>query len=135
MKQIKLLFLRIIALLPTKLPQGLTEFEVWASSIIKTYEMPDNPSIRFALATQILHLPATASHMAKSYFGKALMKGAASQVAGAVMQDLKEKQAQAMKLEAEAKAEALKLEQDSKIITAEATTEMKTVVEDVESKV
>lgn len=98
---IKTLFASIANRIPTKLPQGITEFEAWASSIIQHYKMPDNDSIRFALAVSILHLPSTASHMPKHFFGKTLLKGAASQVAGGVMQDLKDKQ------KAEATAAAL----------------------------
>lgn len=84
---------RLLAHLPSKLPQGLTDFETWATDIIETYGMPNNDSVKFALAVQILHLPATAAYKPKAYFGHTLIKGAASQVAGQVMQDLKAKQA------------------------------------------
>ena len=93
MNKLQSIYNQLIAHIPTKLPKGITEFDEWAKSIIKTYEMPDNDSIRFALAVSIMHLPATAARKAKAYFGAVLHKGAASQVAGQVMQDLKAKQA------------------------------------------
>lgn len=98
----KLVLQRLLAHIPTKLPQGVSEFDSWAKSIIALYEMPDNDSIRFALAVTILHLPSTAAYKAKAFFGHTLIKGAASQVAGGVMQDLKDKQ----KAEQEAAAKA-----------------------------
>ena len=42
-------------LIPTALPRGMTEFETWAASIITTYDFPNNDSVRFALATMIIH--------------------------------------------------------------------------------
>jgi len=98
------LLMKLLAYLPSKLPQGMTEFETWASSIIKTYDMPDNDSTRFALAVSILHLDATSAFKPKVYFGKILIKGAASQIAGGVMQELKEKQQALAKAEQEAAA-------------------------------
>lgn len=96
---------------PQKLPQGLAEFESWSKAIIDGYEMPDNDSIRFALATNIMHLSTDprdkampAAYVAPEYFGHTLIKGAANQVAHAVMQDLKAKQA--AEIEAAKTAEA-----------------------------
>lgn len=91
-QQLKRLFNRFLALLPSRLPQGIAEFEAWAVSIIVIYGMPDNDSVRFALAVAILHLPSTAAYKPKEYFGRTLIKGASSQVAGQVMEDLKAKQ-------------------------------------------
>lgn len=97
----------LLAHIPTKLPQGISEFNTWASSIISLYGMPDNDSVRFALAVSIMHLPSTAAYKPKAYFGYTLIKGAASQVAGGVMQDLKEKQAAEQKAYQEAEAAKL----------------------------
>ncbi len=99
---------RLLANLPSKLPQGMSEFDTWSNDILDTYEMPSNDSFKFALAVAILHLKAEDGFKPKAYFGKVLIKGAASQIAGAVMQDCKQRQEEA------AKAEALK--------TVEATT-------------
>ena len=105
----KLFLKRLLSYLPSKLPQGMAHFDEWAEDIIKTYGMPNNPSIKFALAGQILHLPATAAYKAKAYFGHTLIKGAASQVALGVMEDLKAKQAVQVKAEQEAEAAAAAL--------------------------
>ena len=105
MNRYKRILAKLTAHLPHRLPQGITEFETWAKSIVDTYEMPDNDSVRFGLAVAIMHLPATASHKPKAYFGAILLKGAASQIAGAVMQDLKEKQKAQAELAAKEAAE------------------------------
>lgn len=79
----------------TLLPQGRAEFDVWADDIISTYKMPNNDSIKFALAVAITHLDPTKDRMPKEYFGRLLRKGAATQVAFAVMDELKVKQQKA----------------------------------------
>src|ERR1700677_1754501 len=84
---------RLLSHLPSKLPQGMTEFETWSNSILSAYEMPNNDSTKFALAAAIFHVDSTAAYKPKAYFGRILLKGAASQVAGQVIQDLKAKQA------------------------------------------
>ena len=89
----KRLWLLFLSIFPSKLPQGVSDFESWASGIIQAYGSPDNDSVRFALAVQIMHLSPTSAYKPKAYFGLVLLKGAATQVAGQVMQDLKAKQA------------------------------------------
>lgn len=96
-------FLRLLCYLPHRLPQGMTELETWTNSILKAYDMPNNDSTHFALSTAIMHLDATSAYKPKAYFGKVLIKGAATQVAYAKMQQLKEKQAKEQK-QAEATA-------------------------------
>lgn len=95
---------RILALLPTKLPQGMTEFNTWADDILDIYNMPNNDSTKFALATAVMHLPATKAFVSKEYFGRILVKGAANQVVYAVMQEAKERQAEKARQEQEAAA-------------------------------
>jgi hypothetical protein len=116
---------KLFAMLPHKLPQGMAEFETWAKSIIDIYEMPDNDSIRFALATAIMHLPATASHRPRAYFGAILIKGAASQVANQVFYDMKLKQ----QIKAEEEAKAAKEAADKQAAEATATPEVAPNVE------
>jgi hypothetical protein len=81
-----------MALIPTRLPQGMTEFEAWSTDIIDLYGMPDNDSVRFALAAAIPHLNATHAYVSKWYFGRLLLKGAANQIAYAKFQEFKLKQ-------------------------------------------
>lgn len=83
------------AYFPSPLPQGVAAFETWAADIIDLYGFPDNDSLRFALAATVVHLREGRAYVPKRYFGLILMKGAATQVAGQVMQDLKAKQQKA----------------------------------------
>lgn len=86
---------RFRAYFPSPVPQGITEFESWAKSIIDLYGFPDNDSVRFALATMILHSGPTAAATSKRYFGLMVKAGAAKQVASQVFQDIKQRQKQA----------------------------------------
>lgn len=90
--KIRLVLQRIRALFPSPVPQGITEFEAWASSIIAMYGFPDNDSVRFALATMIMHSGPTAAYKSKHYFAVMIKAGAAKQVAAQVFQDIKNKQ-------------------------------------------
>ncbi len=90
--KLKRYFRLLNAYLPTKLPQGLTAFNEWADDIIDLYGFPNNDSMRFAVAATVVHLREGRAYVSKRYFGLILMKGAATQVAGQVMQDLKAKQ-------------------------------------------
>jgi len=92
---------RLLNHIPTKLPQGMTEFETWANDIIDTYEMPSNDSVKFAIAVAILHLKSDEGSKPKAYFGNILLKGAASQIAQAIMQDCKARQEELIKKQAE----------------------------------
>lgn len=84
---------RIVCLFPSKLPQGMAEFEKWANDILDVYGLPNNDSTHFALATAVMHLNATDAYKPKEYFGRVLLKGAATQVAYAQMNLAKERQA------------------------------------------
>ncbi len=89
---------KILGFIPTHLPVGMTEFEAWAKRVIHTYDLPQNDSSKFALATMILHAGSTEAKKAIRYFGLSARKSMANQVAAQVMQDLKTKQAEATKL-------------------------------------
>lgn len=82
--------------IPTPLPVGMTAFAKWSSDIIDLCgPVADAESMRFALATMIGHLPPDRSDYPLSYFVKCLRKAAANQVAAAVFQDIKTRQAEA----------------------------------------
>ena len=95
---------RLLAHIPTKLPQGMASFEAWSDDIISTYNMPSNDSVKFAIAVAILHLKSDEGYKPKAYFGNILIKGASSQIAQAVMQDCKARQELAIKAANEAAA-------------------------------
>lgn len=88
----KQFFNKILGFFPSNLPHGMTEFDKWSNDLIFTYDLPNNDSIKFALATMILHLEPTECDKPKRYFGRAVQKGMAAQVAHGVMQTLKDKQ-------------------------------------------
>lgn len=98
----------LLALFPTKLPQGVPQFHAWADGMIALYDFPtkDVDSIKFALASMVLHLGATSAYKSKFYFFLSISAGAAKQVAGSIFYEIKQKQQQ----EAAAAAEAHKLE-------------------------
>lgn len=89
----KLLLKRLLSYLPTQLPVGLTEFNKWADDIIElSGEFADRDSMKYAIASNLIHLPHTASRMPKNHFVKTMRKAAANQVASAVFQEIKTKQ-------------------------------------------
>lgn len=72
------------------LPLGMTEFEQWSDRIISGTMLPAEPeSMKFALATMIMHLKPQEDFVEDAYFIKSLRKAAANQVAHAKMQELK----------------------------------------------
>lgn len=78
---------------PQKLPVGLTEFNSWAANIIEiTGAFADPDSMKFAIASNILHLPPNRSSVSTQFFVRSLRKAAANQVASQVFQDIKNKQ-------------------------------------------
>lgn len=103
-----------LAWFPTALPQGRTEFEDWANSILDLYNLPNNPSFHFALGGEILHTASGRAYAPKRKFGLAMRKFVANQVASQVMHELKMAQEALIKKEqqeAAAAAEKAKQEQ------------------------
>lgn len=100
------------------LPRGMAEFHTWADDLIALAGVPNNDSVKFALAVSITHLGPTESHKTKKHFIDVLQKGAATQIAFAIMDELKSKQQAAKDEAAKAALEATK----------------ETVASDVESK-
>ncbi len=96
---IKKLAKQVRGLFPSALPTGLTAFNAWADDISDTYFMPtsDKDSIRFSLASIVMHLGPTAAYRSKFYFALVLRAGAAKQVAGAAFYEIKNKQQEAAK--------------------------------------
>lgn len=103
MIKFKRAFYQLLGFIPTALPFGVYEFELWASRIIFTYDLPNNDSTRWALATMILHSGQTEATKPIRYFGRCARKGGANEVANYTMVTLKNKQ----KVAEEARLEAL----------------------------
>lgn len=77
---------------PRPLPMGREEFEVWSERILSGTLIPceDKQSMKFALASMILHLGPTESHKPDAYFIHSLRKVACNQVAHVLMNEIKE---------------------------------------------
>lgn len=113
-QSLKRLVSKALGVFPTAVPTGTEEFHAWADSIIDTYPLPtaDVDSIKYALATMVMHLGPTQAYKSKLYFALALRAGAAKQIAGGVFSEIRERhqkaQAAAAKA-AEQKPEATQL--------------------------
>lgn len=92
--KVKRFFRQLRGLFPEPVPTGMAQFNNWADSLVDTYWLPtaDQDSIRFALASMIMHLGPSAAYKSKRYFVVTLRAAAAKQVAGAVFYEIKEKQ-------------------------------------------
>jgi thiamine pyrophosphate-dependent acetolactate synthase large subunit-like protein len=111
----KLLLLKLLSYLPRPLPVGKTEFHKWADRIILlSGKFADEDSMKYALASNIIHLDHKVGHIPDIYFIKVLRKAAANQVASAVFQDIKLKQEENFKksIEAENKQKDQQLENE-----------------------
>lgn len=104
----KKLFKQLRGFFPSALPTGTTAFNAWADDIAATYFMPTEnvDSIRYTLASIIMHLGPTAAYRSKFYFALVIRSGAAKQVAGSVFQDIKIRQQELAKAEAAAQPKA-----------------------------
>lgn len=95
----------ILSYLPRRLPVGMSEFEAWSGRIIAlSGQFADSDSMKFALASNVMHLGAQKSSIPDQYFIRSMRKAAANQVAAQVFQDIKIKQQEALKA-AQAKPE------------------------------
>lgn len=90
MKQLDLL----LSYFPRPLPTGMTQFETWSNRIIsQAGQFADVDSMKWALASHVMHLDAVKAYVPDQYFIRALRKAAANQIASQVFQDIKNKQA------------------------------------------
>lgn len=75
---------------PQPLPMGVQEFHIWSDRIVSgAMVKADVKSLKFALAEMIMHLKPTESHCPDIYFIHSLRKGAANQVAYAMMEEIR----------------------------------------------
>jgi hypothetical protein len=91
--KLKLYVAHLLSYLPTKLPVGLEEFHKWADSIIAlSGKFADETSMKFAIASILIHADSALHALPKRYFISRLRKSAANQVASQVFQDIKNQQ-------------------------------------------
>lgn len=95
--------------LASPLPVGMSEFESWSNDIIELVgPIADKDSLKYAMASQLMHLDHKVSSIPKQYFVRCLRKAAANQVASQVFQNIKQAQA-------EAQAKALEAEKNQQV--------------------
>lgn len=87
--KLKTLLQLILGFFPTPVPIGMTTYKAWTDSIISLYGLPDNNSVRWAIASVVLHLGPQAAFRSKFFFYCTIRAGAAKQIAGAVFQEIK----------------------------------------------
>ena len=93
MKILRYLLKLLLSYLPSPLPVGMTAFNSFANDIIElSGKFADEDSLRFAIASMIMHAGESKGYLPKQYFVRRLRKVAANQVAGQVFTDIKEKQ-------------------------------------------
>ncbi len=110
---------KLLQRIPRKLPVGVKEFNAFADRIIEqSGKFADDDSMRFAIATNIIHADASKGSVPDSFFISRLRKAAANQVASQIFQDIKTKQA------AEQKA-ALEKQQAEAAATENVATDVK----------
>lgn len=86
---------KLLSYLPSKLPIGMQEFNEFSSEVIQlSGKFADEDSMKFAIASQMMHLGPQTSSISKQFFIRSLRKAAANQVASQVFQDIKIKQQQ-----------------------------------------
>lgn len=104
MKQLRFILRYLFSFLPERLPVGTTTMEKFMLDIIELAGgYADKDSMRYAIASMMIHAPAHYGMISKHYFIVRLRKSAANQIASQVFQEIKLKQAE---LEAKAKQEA-----------------------------
>jgi len=80
----------LLSFFPRPLPLGKSDFYTWSDRIIDlSGEFADRDSMRFALASNLLHLGPQVAYKPDQYFIKSMKKAAANQVASYVFQEIK----------------------------------------------
>jgi hypothetical protein len=92
LSQIHRFFMKIKAFFPTWLPMGEKDFDHFATTVLTTYNLPDLPSYRHAIAASMMHLPPTQAKKSIRYFGFIVRKAVSNQIAYEKIQSLKKQE-------------------------------------------
>lgn len=85
-------FRRMAAFIPRKLPTGMLALETFIADVVELYQVPDFPGYHQAVATMIMHIKPDKCTATKRFFGVALYKAMANQVAYEKIQLCKEQE-------------------------------------------
>lgn len=88
MGKLKLFCKWVRSFFPEKLPQGMTDFNIFVEDIARLSGLPYNDKLKKVTTMFILQLPPVVSSVSKRYIIKQLQKAAANQVAVAAMKEI-----------------------------------------------
>lgn len=98
MARLKKLILRVRGIFPSALPKGLSDFNIFAEDIFNTYDFPNHPSYRHAIATMIMHLHPLCHKKSKAFFARGIRKSQANEVAFEVLRILRDEEKKTAKM-------------------------------------
>lgn len=82
---------KILSRFPSRLPQGMTEFNRFVEDVAWLSELPDNDRLRVVVATFIMQLPPSTNSFSKWRLANLIRKAAANQVASEAERTANEK--------------------------------------------
>lgn len=91
-EKLKRLVGKALAFFPYKLPVGITEFNRFSDRIFFTYQLPNLPSYKQAIAASIMHLPTHTTRKSPRWFAIGIRKAMANQIAYEVIYEIKERE-------------------------------------------
>ena len=89
---LKLQWLVIKSYVPSRLPQGMKEFDVWVNDVSLLSELPINDKLKKVIGTLILQMPPSTNYCSKNFVVSLVQKAAANQVSVEVLSLLDEKE-------------------------------------------
>ena len=95
----------------------MAEFDNWVSSIISTYDFPDNLSVRFAIATMIMHQGSSTANLSKHYVSLLVKASMSKQIASAKFQEIKQQADTLATIEKQKTAEATATPQVANVVS------------------
>lgn len=107
MQKLKKFCSKLKGFVPSKLPISAEEFEVFVSQIFSTYDIPDLPSYRHALASMIMHQGPLTHKVPHQFFYRSIKKAQANEVAFNIIQDIKNADKEKLKKETAVEVEPL----------------------------
>jgi hypothetical protein len=90
MKQLILALKRVLSHFPTKLPVGTAQFNTFVEDVIElSGQYAEFTSMKFAIASILIHADSSKGALPKNYFVVRLRKSAANQIASQAFQEIK----------------------------------------------
>ena len=89
---LKLQWLVIKSYVPSRLPQGMKEFDGWVNDVSLLSELPINDKLKKVIGTLILQMPPSTNYCSKNFVVSLVQKAAANQVSVEVLSLLDEKE-------------------------------------------